>query len=86
MTLALTDGALVGFLGLMLTVLVTGVTLWWQNRSQAKQIGQPNGGGSLAGDVAELRGEVVADRRNYGERLDRLDAGQLEILRRLPGE
>lgn len=81
---ALTDDGVIGFATVIVSVFAIGVPLLVQGRRARHQIGQPNGGGTIAGDVSELRGEIKARNTEVDRRLGSLDAGQLEILRRLP--
>jgi hypothetical protein len=56
------------------------LTVFVQNRQQG------GGTSSIAADLAELRGEVTQRNAAVSDRLEALDRGQAEILRRLPPE
>lgn len=83
----ITDGGLIGFSAVIATLVVGFLTVFMQNRHQkqsldstAGNLGQPNGGGSIAADVhalsdkvSDLTGAVREHNRATDRRLDRIE-------------
>lgn len=54
------DAGLIAFATVIVTLVLGLATLYVQNRRQNRKLGEPNGGGSLSGDVHQITEQVHA--------------------------